>query len=89
MVWIGVVLLNSFNPNLAHPLESLLGIHTDLFYLVIFLPAGIYLLRSFREVNILFTLLCVFTLFPTIIGTAGLVIKLIASLSLLDRCAWH
>lgn len=69
MVWIGVVLLNSFNPNLAHPLESLLGIHSDLFYLVIFLPAGYYLLRSFREVNILFTLLCVFTIFPTIIGT--------------------
>jgi hypothetical protein len=68
IVWISIVLLNSFNPNLVHPLEALLGIHSDLLYLLIFLPAGYYLVRSPQKVATLFTFLCILAIFPTIVG---------------------
>jgi hypothetical protein len=68
IAWVGVVLLNSFNPNLAHPLEALLGLHSDLLYLLVFLPVGYYLLRSPQKVATLFAFLCILAVFPTIVG---------------------
>jgi len=68
IVWVSVVLLNSFNPNLAHPLEALLGLHSDLLYLLVFLPAGYYLLRSTQKVATLFAFLCILAVFPTVVG---------------------
>jgi len=68
IAWVSVVLLNSFNPNLAHPLEALLGLHSDLLYLLVFLPAGYYLLRSTQKVATLFSFLCILAVFPTVVG---------------------
>jgi len=65
-LWTLIVLGNSFNPNLYHPLESLAGIHADLLYLLIFLPAGYWLVRTHREAMVLLITLNLLVVFPTI-----------------------
>lgn len=69
-VWGGIVFVNCFNPSLSTPVLSFLGIHGDLLYLAILLPAGYRLLRSSREVIILLTVLTLLIVGPTIAGIA-------------------
>lgn len=71
-LWIGlwalVVIGNSFNPNLWHPLQALVGIHADLLFLIVFLPAGYWLLQKSDDLRRLMVVICLLSVFPTIVA---------------------
>ncbi|MFA0751473.1 MAG: hypothetical protein SLRJCFUN_001876 [Candidatus Fervidibacter sp.] len=67
-LWALVVIGNSFNPNLVHPLQSLVGIHADLLFLTIFLPAGYWLPQKSDELRRFMTIVCLLIIFPTAVA---------------------
>lgn len=67
-LWTLFVLVNSLNPNLVHPLESLFGIHADLLYLLVFFAAGYWFVKSQRDAVLVLVPSFLFLIFPTVVA---------------------